>query len=509
MTQSNRQALTVTQLNRQVRTLLETSLDRVWVCGEISNFSVPSSGHWYFTLKDDRAQVRCAMFRSANAHVRQRPANGDEVSVLAKVSLYEGRGEFQLVVERLEIGGEGVLQARFEALKARLGAEGLFDARRKRPIPQKIRHVGVITSDTGAAIHDILTVIRRRWPALRVTLIPAPVQGEHAAARIEAAIRCANARTDCDVLIVGRGGGSLEDLWPFNEERVARAIAASRIPVISAVGHEVDVTISDLVADERAPTPTAAAERVTPDRAVLERQLVQWEQRLHSAMTRYLVRRRQALEQLRERLRQPGDRLQELNLRVDDLSLRLAQAMRRNLTQKQTVVAMLERRLEAQAPRRRLMQQQERLASLQTRLVQAMPRRISVAHHRLETLTARLQRHHPEPRIAAGRDQVANLAHRMERAMQVRLRDAKTRFSNVVGALQMASPLNTLSRGYAIVTDAATGTVIRHAGDATPGSRVRARLATGHLICTVEESVLDEKVGSGSGDGLGPGLLPG
>ena len=264
-----RQILSVSQLNRQTRQLLETHLPLIWVEGELSNFACPASGHWYFSLKDEQAQVRCAMFRNRNSRVRLpsggRPGNGLQVLVRCRVSLYEGRGEFQLIVEHMEEAGLGALQRRFEQLKNKLDSEGLFTTEHKQPLPALPRRIGVITSPTGAAIQDILQVLQRRFAAIPVTIYPTAVQGQEAIAGLTHAIEQANDHGSCDVLIVGRGGGSMEDLWAFNEESVARAIFASDIPIISAVGHEVDFTIADFVADQRAPTPSAAAELLSPD----------------------------------------------------------------------------------------------------------------------------------------------------------------------------------------------------------------------------------------------------
>jgi exodeoxyribonuclease VII large subunit len=245
---------TVTRLNQTVRSLLEREMGQVWITGEISNFTQPASGHWYFTLKDDTAQVRGAMFRNSNRRVTFRPQHGQQVLVRASVTLYDPRGDYQIIVESMQPAGEGLLQQKYEQLKAALSAEGLFDQQFKQPLPTPAHCIGVITSKTGAALHDILHVLRRRDPSLPVVIYPTAVQGDDAPGQIVRAIELANARQECDVLIVGRGGGSLEDLWSFNDERVARAIFASRIPVVSAVGHETDVTIADFVADLRAPT---------------------------------------------------------------------------------------------------------------------------------------------------------------------------------------------------------------------------------------------------------------
>ncbi len=347
--------LSVSQLNRQARTLLESHFDFVWVEGEISNFAAPSSGHWYFSLKDGAAQVRCAMFRNRNQRVKLKPKNGDAIRLRCRVSLYEGRGEFQLIVEHLEPVGAGALQAAFELLKTRLATEGLFDADRKQALPGSIASLGVITSPTGAAIHDILTVLKRRCPAIAVYLMPVAVQGEQAAPEICRAIENANrwqreGKVSLDALIVGRGGGSLEDLWAFNEETVARAIAASDLPIVSAVGHEIDFTIADMVADQRAATPSAAAELLSPDQREWQNQLQAMEQKLQQLMQRKLADCARELEHLRRRLRHPGHQLREQSQRLDDLEQRLQGAMQRKLQQAGTRLAHLAQMLDSLSP---------------------------------------------------------------------------------------------------------------------------------------------------------------
>ncbi len=347
--------LSVSQLNRQARTLLESHFDFVWVEGEISNFAAPSSGHWYFSLKDGAAQVRCAMFRNRNQRVKLKPKNGDAIRLRCRVSLYEGRGEFQLIVEHLEPVGAGALQAAFELLKTRLATEGLFDADRKQALPGSIAALGVITSPTGAAIHDILTVLKRRCPAIAVYLMPVAVQGEQAAPEICRAIENANrwqreGKVSLDALIVGRGGGSLEDLWAFNEESVARAIAASDLPIVSAVGHEIDFTIADMVADQRAATPSAAAELLSPDQREWQNQLQAMEQKLQQLMQRKLADCARELEHLRRRLRHPGHQLREQSQRLDDLEQRLQAAMQRKLQQAGTRLAHLAQMLDSLSP---------------------------------------------------------------------------------------------------------------------------------------------------------------
>lgn len=301
-TQNSPSIYTVSRLNQTVRLLLEQEMGQVWISGEISNFSQPSSGHWYFTLKDDTAQVRCAMFRNSNRRVAFRPQHGQQVLVRANITLYEPRGDYQIIVESMQPAGEGLLQQQYEQLKQKLSAEGLFDPIHKQSLPAPARQVGVITSKTGAALHDVLHVLQRRDPSLPVIIYPTAVQGADAPLQIVRAIELANLRDECDVLIVGRGGGSLEDLWSFNDERVARAIFTSKIPVVSAVGHETDVTIADFVADLRAPTPSAAAEIVSRNQTELLRQIQSQQQRMEMAMDYYLAQRSRRFTQLHHRL---------------------------------------------------------------------------------------------------------------------------------------------------------------------------------------------------------------
>lgn len=438
--------LTVSQLNRQAKSLLETHFDYVWVEGEVSNFVVPSSGHWYFTLKDGKAQVRCAMFATRNQRVKFTPDNGDAIRLRCRVSLYEGRGEFQLIVEHLEHAGAGALQVAFEKLKARLSAEGLFAPQRKRPLPARIARLGVITSPTGAAIHDILTVLRRRCPAIAVILLPVPVQGEGAAAQIAAAIERANrwqgeGKLQLDALLVGRGGGSLEDLWAFNEEIVARAIAASKLPVVSAVGHEVDFSIADLVADHRAPTPSAAAEMLSPDQQVWLQSLKASERDLLRLVRRKLADASLRLAHLRQLLKHPGTQLREQAQRLDELEQRLLGAQRGYMLRQHHRLALLEHRVTAGSPLPRLRQLQR---DLQRRREQI-----------LAALNQRLQLHH------------SHLAH-------------------LAQLLDSLSPLGILQRGYAIVTDH-SGAVIRDASKVTVGDEVTATLASGSLGLTVSK----------------------
>lgn len=337
---------TVSRLNQTVRLLMEQEMGHVWISGEISNFSQPSSGHWYFTLKDDTAQVRCAMFRNSNRRVTFRPQHGQQVLGRADITLYEPRGDYQIIVESMQPAGEGLLQQQYEQLKQKLSDEGLFDQLHKKALPAPARQVGVITSRTGAALHDVLHVLQRRDPLLPVIIYPTAVQGADAPLKIVRAIELANLRNECDVLIVGRGGGSLEDLWSFNDKRVARAIFASRIPIVSSVGHEIDVTIADFVADLRAPTPSAAAEGVSRNQLELLRQLQAQQQRMEMAMDYYLVQLSRRFTQLHHRLQQPQPRIHRAQSRLQQLEYRLSQLVIAQLSQTQqrfgTVLAQLE-----------------------------------------------------------------------------------------------------------------------------------------------------------------------
>ncbi|EKP0276975.1 exodeoxyribonuclease VII large subunit [Aeromonas bestiarum] len=437
------QVFTVTRLNSAVRMILEQDLGLVWLTGELSNLAMPSSGHWYFSLKDLGAQVRCAMFKGNNRRVAFRPQDGMQVLVQARVSLYEPRGDYQLIIESMQPAGDGVLALRFEELKRRLGAEGLFDEGRKRSLPREPRAVGLVTSATGAALHDMLTVLKRRAPDLPVFIYPTQVQGSAAIGQIVAAIALANRRAEVDVLIVGRGGGSLEDLWCFNEEAVARAIANSSIPVISAVGHEVDVTISDFAADLRAPTPSAAAELVAPDNQA---------------------------------------RIQ----RLAHLWQRLAQGIGRHQTAARHGFALLQKRLDHQDPKRRLEQQSQRLDELSARLQQLMNQRLHQGERRLANLELRLQGKSPERLLAAGKRRHQLAEERLYALIAKRQDLASHRLAMLTARLDGVSPLATLGRGYSI-TRTQSGEVISRAAQVSAGQTLVTTLAEGHLQVRVEE----------------------
>ena len=362
----DREVLSVSQLNNRARLLLEDVFAQVWVEGEISNLARPASGHVYFTLKDGQAQVRCALFRQNALRVRQALRDGLAVRVRGKVSLFEGRGDYQLILDSVEPAGDGALRLAFEALKNKLSAEGLFAAERKRPLPVHPRRIGIVSSPTGAVIRDIISVFRRRAPQVELVLVPTAVQGREATAQIVRALQLAD-RQGFDAIILARGGGSLEDLWCFNEEAVARALAACVTPTVSAVGHETDVSISDFVADVRAPTPSAAAELLAPHSADLQQRLAVLERRLQLCMRQQLHREQLRLEGLLRRLRHPGERLQQLALRVDDLERRLQQALQRRLGQSRERLLRLEHRLASRHPGRQLALLRQRLDILAER----------------------------------------------------------------------------------------------------------------------------------------------
>lgn len=457
--------LTVSQLNGSVRDLLEFNYGRIWLRGELSNVSAPSSGHLYFTLKDDQAQVRAAMFKGARtaAKLQQPPQNGQQVLVRARVSLFSPRGDYQLLVEHLEDAGRGALQQAYEMLKARLAAEGLFAAERKRELPANPRGLAIITSPSGAAVRDILQVLNRRAPGLPVLLIPVPVQGNEAPPAIVAGLNQLKALYDndfCDaqgqqmpafdVVIVARGGGSLEDLWAFNDESVVRALADMPVPVVSGVGHEIDFTIADFVVDVRAPTPSAAAELVSPNQQQWREQTTLAQSRLLTAWQRDLQRRKLALQVVQRRLRSPARQLLDQRQRLDELELRLTRQVRLLLAQRR---------------------------------------------ERLQQRTLRLKTHDPARQLPALAQHVVELQRRAARAIQQRLQQQQHHLHYLMQRAHSVSPLAVLSRGYAILTTD-KGQVLRDAGQAQVGDRVRARLGAGELTATITatHAITAEKV---------------
>ncbi len=398
--------LTVSALNSLARSAVESALPLVWVGGEISNLTRAASGHWYFSLKDDRAQVRCAMFRGRNQFVDWQPANGDQVEVRAAPTVYEARGEFQLQVELMRRAGLGALFEAFEKLKQKLAAEGLFEAARKRPLPVFPRRVGLVTSPEAAALRDVLTTLRRRAPWLPVVLYPTPVQGEGAGKKIAAAIRTAGERNECEVLIVCRGGGSIEDLWAFNDELVARAIAASPMPVISGVGHETDFTIADFVADLRAPTPTAAAEQASLSREEWMQRLTALQHRLARPLHRQLSNWAQAVDMAARRLVHPARRLQAQRDTLAHLGKRLGLAQAQNLSRNRWQFDALARRMSAARPQPAT--RRTGLAQLQQSLQRALTRQMGNRHAALERMEAHLAHLNPEAVLARGYSMVRN-----------------------------------------------------------------------------------------------------
>lgn len=431
----------VSQLNQSVRLMLENQLGAVWLTGEISNFSQPVSGHWYLSLKDENAQVRCAMFRMKNLRVSFRPTNGMQVLVRANVSLYEPRGDYQLIIESMHLAGEGLLMQQFEALKLKLAAEGLFAQHLKKNLPHFSKAVGIITSKTGAALQDILHILQRRDPSLKIIIYPTAVQGKDAATEIAQMIELANQRQEVDVLIVGRGGGSLEDLWCFNEEMVARAIFHSHLPVISAVGHETDVTIADFVADVRAPTPSAAAELVSRNQTELLQQLQYRRQRLEIALDRLFAEKQQKLKHL---------------------SLRLHN----------------------QHPQTQLRIQQQLITQLSHRLQQSLHHRWQKKAENLTALSIRLYKNPLPLRLQQYEQQLAQLKVRLNSHMNLTLSLQQKQLAHLCGKLDSLSPLKVLARGYSI-TQNQQNLTIRSLKDVNVGEHIKTRLTDGNIISQV------------------------
>lgn len=395
----------VTRLNQTAQQLLERELPRLWLEGELSNFKRYASGHWYFSLKDERSQVRGVMFRGNNRQVDFVPQDGQQLRVQADVSLYTANGSFQLLVRRMQPAGQGDLLLKLEQLKQRLKSEGLFAAERKQPLPSLPTRLGVITSASGAAFHDILRVLKRRYPQLPVILYPASVQGARAADELNAALNSAIARNECDVLIIGRGGGSLEDLFVFNDERLTRAVADCPIPIVSAVGHEVDVSLTDFAADARAATPSAAAELIAPHMGDFQQRVSQWQQRLQQSMQRQLRQQTDRLQQLQQRLPTPTRLLQQQAQRLDEACLRLERSIDNQLQRRQERLHHLQQRLAAQRPAKQLQLSQQRFDALQQRLRHALQQQQSHLKQRSDTLTQlrhRLEMAAPENLLKRG-----------------------------------------------------------------------------------------------------------
>jgi exodeoxyribonuclease VII large subunit len=485
----DRDMYTVSRLNREVRVLLERGFGTLWIEAEISNFARPSSGHWYFSLKDAHAQVRCAMFRQRNMLCQFTARDGQKVLVRARIGLYEPRGEYQLIVDHMEDAGRGALQRQFEELRAKLAAEGLFAADRKRPLPGVPKRIGIITSPTGAAVRDILHVLARRFPAVGVLIYPVPVQGAQAAADLVAALELAGLRAECDVLILARGGGSLEDLWAFNDERLARAIVASPIPVITGIGHEVDFTIADFAADVRAPTPSAAAELAVPDGEEWLAGFARLGARLERGMRRRIVERRERLRWLSARavLVSPAAKLAQQAQRLDELEQCLWRDMRRQLLGYRERLRWLRGRAALVSPATRLTQQSVRLTNLRQRLDRAWRHTVSARRAALSEADSRLWQASPVAQVRQSAARQAALFARLQAAALFQLRRNRERLLPLVRTLSAVSPLATLERGYAIVSTE-SGRILRDAADAAPGSVIEARLSVGRIRAKVEST---------------------
>ncbi|MDX3774600.1 exodeoxyribonuclease VII large subunit [Chromatiaceae bacterium AAb-1] len=433
---------TVSRLNSEVRLALELRFQQLWLTGEVSNFVAAASGHWYFSLKDQAAQVKVAMFKQANRYASLKPQNGQQILIRARISVYEPRGEYQLLADMVEPAGDGLLKQQFEQLKAKLAAEGLFAPERKKTLPAHINTVGVITSPTGAAVRDIITVLQRRAPGINVIIYPSQVQGDTAAAQLRQMLGTAIARNEADVLIIGRGGGSLEDLWCFNDEQLARMVAACPIPIVSAVGHEIDFALTDFVADVRAPTPSAAAELVSPDQSHLLDKLQRLERSLIQAQ-------RYQLQRFAPRWLNVTQRLKQLH------------------------------------PKRKLEQQQQRLDELQLRLHRNITLRLQQHKQQQQFLHKNLQHLSPAADIRQWQQRLAQLQQQLLQTCQQQLKQRQQQWQYLSGKLHTVSPLATLARGYSISFDEKQQ-VLTSVSQLQPGDTITTRLAEGSFNATVD-----------------------
>jgi len=431
----------ISQLTNEAKELLEGTFPLIWVEGEISNLSSPSSGHWYFTLKDSRSQVRCAMFRMRNMNIPFRPKNGDQILIRARVSLYTPRGDFQLITEHMEEAGDGALRRAFDELKQRLNNEGLFSSEHKKALPNNPKNIGIITSPSGAAVRDILHILKRRSPATPITLYPAAVQGEQAPKQLIEMIQHATEDQRCDALIITRGGGSIEDLWAFNDEALARAIYHCPIPIISAVGHEIDYTISDFVADQRAPTPSAAAEIISPDQHALAQHFQRLAQQLQRNIQKNIAEKVQQLSWIKQRVQHPRQQLLEQSQRLDEIERRLVSAYQQHLDRGQQKVALFIARILQNSPQ-----------------------------HHLKNHTLRFQQ----------------LEQRLHHSCQQQLKQRQQMLAQQAHQLQAISPLATLSRGYAIAKEGANGNIVRSASQVKTGDKINLQLDKGRLDLIIE-----------------------
>ncbi len=486
MQNSNSNIFTVTQLNYSVRHLLEVELGQVWLTGEISNFSQPVSGHWYLTLKDENAQVRCAMFKMKNLRVNFRPQNGMQVLVRASVSLYEPRGDYQLIIESMQMAGDGLLQQQFEGLKMKLAAQGLFAQEHKKPIPKFVKRVGIITSPSGAALQDILHILNRRDPSLQVVIYPTLVQGKEATQDIIDTIRLANQRKECDVLIVGRGGGSLEDLWCFNEEAVAYAIYQSELPIISAVGHETDVTIADFVADLRAPTPSAAAELVSRDQQEIVRQLQHHLNMVNLAFDRLWAEKLSRFQHLNLRLnaQSPAKQLELLHFKLTQIFDRLQGRLGQSLKLKEQKIAQLFLRVQAKHPSRQLEMQKLHLTQQETRLCKQIEQLFNAKRQKFYFAKQRLDNSTLPHNISRQNQNLQQLSHRLTYLIEKQFTKQQQGFHALCTKLDGLSPLKILGRGYSITQNDQQHVII-NTKQIAKGDRITTQLANGQILSEV------------------------
>ena len=486
MQNSTSNIFTVTQLNYSVRHLLEVELGQVWLTGEISNFSQPVSGHWYLTLKDENAQVRCAMFKMKNLRVNFRPQNGMQVLVRASVSLYEPRGDYQLIIESMQMAGDGLLQQQFEGLKMKLAAQGLFAQEHKKPIPKFVKRVGIITSPSGAALQDILHILNRRDPSLQVVIYPTLVQGKEATQDIIDTIRLANQRKECDVLIVGRGGGSLEDLWCFNEEMVAYAIYQSELPIISAVGHETDVTIADFVADLRAPTPSAAAELVSRDRQEIVRQLQHHLNMVNLAFDRLWAEKLSRFQHINLRLnaQSPAKQLELLHFKLTQIFDRLQGRLVQSVKLKEQRMAQFFLRVQAKHPSRQLEMQKLNLKQQETQLYKQIEQLFNAKRQQFYFAKQRLDNSALPHNISRQNQNLQQLSHRLTYSIEKQFTKQQQGFHALCTKLDGLSPLKILGRGYSITQNDQQHVII-NTKQIAKGDRITTQLADGQILSEV------------------------
>ena len=486
MQNSTSNIFTVTQLNYSVRHLLEMELGQVWLIGEISNFSQPVSGHWYLSLKDENAQVRCAMFKMKNLRVNFRPQNGMQVLVRASVSLYEPRGDYQLIIKSMQMAGDGLLQQQFEALKMKLAVQGFFAQEHKKPIPKFVKQVGIITSPSGAALQDILHILNRRDPSLQIVIYPTLVQGKEATQDIIDTIKLANQRKECDVLIVGRGGGSLEDLWCFNEEAVAYAIYQSELPIISAVGHETDVTIADFVADLRAPTPSAAAELVSRDQQEMVRQLQHHLNTVNLAFDRLWVEKLSRFQHLNLRLnaQSPAKQLELLHFKLTQIFDRLQGRLVQSVKLKEQRMAQFFLRVQAKHPSRQLEMQKLNLKQQETQLYKQIEQLFNAKRQQFYFAKQRLDNSALPHNISRQNQNLQQLSHRLTYSIEKQFTKQQQGFHALCTKLDGLSPLKILGRGYSITQNDQQHVII-NTKQIAKGDRITTQLADGQILSEV------------------------